>query len=137
MIADFRYRQDKLVDDCCHEEGHLVPAIVAATKKEAGREEIHLITQFSYGLLYCRFSNSCRSTQPQKPSLTIVIPDPVHDLLQNNLSGVWEAFWLIRIVKSARRNIFPETLDTCALRLRFKLETNIEVLAFLCLSLSL
>ena len=102
MLADFGYRHDKLVDDCCYEEGLLVPAVDAARKKEASGKEIHLMTQFSYGLLYCRFSSSCGSIQPQKPSLTIVIFDPVHDLLQNGLSGAWVAFWgiisLIRIV---------------------------------------
>ena len=70
-------------------------------KKKTSCEEIHLITQFGYSLLYCRFSSSCGSIQPQKPSKTIVVFDPVHDLLQNCLSGVWVAFWgiisLIRI----------------------------------------
>ena len=116
MLADFRYRLDKLVDDRCYEEGLLVPAVDAAREKEARREEIHSKTQFGYGLLYCRFSSSCRSIQPQKPSLTIVIIDPVNDLLQNCLSGVWVAFWgiisLIRIVKSAGRGLSLEKLDT-------------------------
>ena len=53
MLADFRYRHDKLVDDCCYEKGLVVPAGDAAREKKAGGEEIHLIAQFGYGLLYC------------------------------------------------------------------------------------
>ena len=52
MLADFRYRHDKLVDDCCYEESLLVPVADTAREKGGG-EEIHLKKQFSYGLLYC------------------------------------------------------------------------------------
>ena len=53
MLSDFGYRHDKLVDDCCYEEGLIVPVVDAARKKEASGEEIRLITQFGYSLLYC------------------------------------------------------------------------------------
>ena len=128
------------VDDRCYEKGFIVPAIDAAREEEASSEEIHLITQFGYRLLYCRFSSSCRSVHPQNSCLTIVIFDPVHDLLQNCLSGVWVAFWgiisFIRIVYSAWRDTSPEMLDTCV-RLRFGLGMNEEVLASLYLLFSL
>ena len=117
MLTDFRDRLDKLVDDCCYEEGLIVPVVDAAREEEASSEEIHLRTQFGYRLLYCRFSSPCRSEHPQNSSLTIVIFDPVHDFLQNCLSGVWMAFWgiisFIRIVYSARRDPSPEMVDTC------------------------
>ena len=51
MLADFRYRHDKLVDDCCYEESLLVAVADAAREEKAGGKEIHLITQFGYGLL--------------------------------------------------------------------------------------
>ena len=123
MLADFRCRHDKLVNDCCYEEGLIIPAIDAAREEKASGEEIHLITPFGYRLLYCRFSSSCRSVHPQNSSLTIVIFDPVLDLPQNCLSGVWMAFWgiisFIRIVYSAWRDISPEIRDTymCALEI--------------------
>ena len=53
MLADFWYRLDKLVDDRCYEEGLIVPAVDAASEKEASGEEFRLMTQFGYGLLYC------------------------------------------------------------------------------------
>ena len=53
MLADFRYGLDKLIDDCCYEERLVVPAVDAASEKETSGEEIHLTTEFGYGLLYC------------------------------------------------------------------------------------
>ena len=50
MLANFRYGLDKLIDDRCYEEGLVVPAVNAASEKEASCEEIHLMTQFGYGV---------------------------------------------------------------------------------------
>ena len=71
----------------------LIPPTNAASKKKAGGQEIHLIAQLGYHLLYCRLSSSCRPMHPQKLSLSINIFDRVHDLLQNGLSCVCVAFW--------------------------------------------